>query len=132
MMEVSRLPDPHTPPIGGTSSPRRLAKLDGRTREAKRLQAIKRELTEHVGGSPSAPQKFLIQRTAIDLLRLELLDHEMATGTCSDYDAKIAHALRGTVRLALKELGMKQQKPPGPSLAEHLARKAAEREGKAA
>lgn len=109
--------------IGGASRPHRLAKLDGRTREARRLRQINRELTDHVGGSDrvSAAQKYLIARTAIDILRLELLDAEMAAGTVSNHDARVAHALRNTVRLALRALGMKAAAAKPPSAAENLA-----------
>jgi hypothetical protein len=103
-------PAPHTPSIGGASRPNRLAKLDGRTREAKRLRQISRELTDHCGGADrvTAAQRYLIERTAIDILRLELLDNEMTMGTVSAHDARVAHALRNTVRLALRDLGLAQ------------------------
>ena len=114
-----------TSPIGACSRPNRLSKLDGRTREARRLRAITTELTEHVGGADrvSVAQRYLIERTAIDLLRLELLDGEMAAGTVSNHDARVAHALRNTVRLALKELGMAPAAAKPPSLQEYLAAK---------
>jgi hypothetical protein len=113
-----------TAPVGPCSRQGRLAKLDGRTREARRLRAITGELTEHAGGADrvSVAQRYLIQRTAIDLLRLELLDGEMAAGTVSNHDARVAHALRNTVRLALRDLGLQAAaaRPPTPS--EALAR----------
>jgi hypothetical protein len=84
------------------------------------LRAITEELTAHVGGpgQVSAPQRYLIQRTAIDILRLELLDHEMQAGTVSAHDARVAHALRNSVRLSLRDLGMRQ---PAAALEAHLA-----------
>src|SRR5947207_12854550 len=86
--------------IGPHSRIHRLSKPDGRTREAKRLKAITQDLLAHVGGAGhvSAPQRYLIERTAIDILRLELLDGDMATGRVSDHSARIAHALRNSVR----------------------------------
>jgi hypothetical protein len=97
------------------------------------LREIIGELTDHCGGAErvSAAQKYLIERTAIDILRLEALDVEMAAGTVSSHDARVAHALRGTVRLALRDLhahGMKAAAPRQPTLAEHLAKLAAKRE----
>jgi hypothetical protein len=110
--------------IGAHSRPHRLAKLDGRTREAKRLREITRDLTNHVGGAAqvSAAQRYLIQRTAIDILRLELLDADMATGRISDHSARIAHALRNSVRLALRDL--KPTAPPTETLQDYLRRTA--------
>ena len=65
-----------TPQIGATSPVNRFKKLDGRTREAKRLAQIKRDLTEEAGGEGrvSAAAKYLIERVSIDILRLELFD----------------------------------------------------------
>jgi hypothetical protein len=91
------------------------------------LRQITRELSAHIGGQPSAPQRYLIERTAVDIVRLELFDAEMAAGTISDHDARVAHALRNSVRLSLRELGLQPKPPPAPSLAEHFAKRAAER-----
>ena len=105
--------------------------LDGRTRAARRLRAITQELTEHVGGPDrvSAAQRYLIERTAIDILRLELLDGEMARGMISNHNGRVAHALRNTVRLALRELGMapsaKPLDAPPRTIAEFYASRAA-------
>jgi hypothetical protein len=122
--------------IGAQSRPHVLRKLDGRTREAKRLRVITAELLAHIGGaeSASAPQRYLVERTAIDILRLELFDAEMAAGTISNHDARVAHALRNTVRLALRELGMRQPAAlvdPMAALRAHIARRDAE-QGEAA
>jgi hypothetical protein len=77
------------------------------------LRAITSDLVNHVGGPDrvTVPQRILIERTAVDLLRLELLDAEMAAGTFSDHDGRIAHALRDSVRLALRELGLAPAAP---------------------
>jgi hypothetical protein len=41
-------------------------------------------------------------------LRLELYDERLAAGErLTDYDGKILHALENSVRLALRELGLK-------------------------
>ena len=70
-------------------------------------------------------KRFLIQRTAIDILRLELLDVDMATGHITDHAARVAHALRNTVRLALRDLGLKPTAPATPTLQDYLRAKAA-------
>jgi hypothetical protein len=111
------------PPLGAHS--RRLAsgKLDGRTRVARRLRAITAELTDHLGGPDrvTAPQRYLIERVAIDIVRLEALDAEMATGRISEHDARIAHALRNSVRLALREIGFAPPPPRQPTFEEIMA-----------
>lgn len=96
----------------GIEQPAKLARLDRRTREGRRLQEIQRDLLAGIGGEPTPAQKYLIERTAVDLLRLELYDVEMALGTLSDHGARVCHALRNTVRLALRDLhGLGRQRP---------------------
>lgn len=106
--------------IGPYSRPHRLAKLDGRTREARYLARITAELVAHLGGEArvAVTQRYLIQRVASDMLRLELLDAKSATGTMSDHDGRIAHALRNSVRLALRDLGMRPAAEREPTVAE--------------
>jgi hypothetical protein len=84
---------------------------------------IKNDLAAHLGGwsRVSVAQRYLIERAAIDILRLELLDAEMATGTFSEHDGRVAHALRNSVRLMLRDLGYKAVTPPAqPVLADVL------------
>jgi hypothetical protein len=123
-----------THPVGGSSRAHRLRKLDGRRREAKRLQAIKNDLAAHLGGweRVSVAQRYLIERAAIDILRLELLDAEMATGTFSEHDGRVAHALRNSVRLMLRDLGWKAAAPTAPTLADYLTQYQAEHTSDAA
>ena len=116
-----------TTAMAGISRPERLWKLDGRTREAKRLLEITRELMDHCGGAErvGAARRFLIERTSVDLLRLEMLDIKSATGTLSEHDGKIAHALRSSVRLSLRQLGMQPVKSAPMDAVQYLANKRA-------
>jgi hypothetical protein len=89
------------------SQPATWAKIDGRTKTAKRLRQITEQLTDYAAGGTdriTAPQRFLIDRLAHDLVRLELLDGRMAAGEVSEKDAVISHALRNSTRLALRDL----------------------------
>jgi hypothetical protein len=75
-------------------------------------------MTAGIDGDPTPAQKYLIQRLAIDILRSELLDFRAATGTLTDLDARVAHALRGTIRLGLRKLqglGKKARSRPEPT-----------------
>jgi hypothetical protein len=110
-------------PVAGILRPHRLSKIDGRSTVGRRLRAITRELIEHCGGAGqiSAAQRYLVERVAIDLIRLELLDDKMAAGTISIGEGRIAHALRNSVRLALREIGMKPAKAKTLTLQEHLS-----------
>jgi len=89
--------------------------LDGRSKEGRYLTRVERELSEQVGGSPSFAQRMLITRAARAMLRLETLDTKMAAGELSAHDARTFSALSNSVRLCLRELGVKaapSSKPP--------------------
>src|SRR3712207_3415097 len=64
---------------------------DGRTREAKIIKETALALTEHVGGQPTAPQKLLIDASAILVLRLRVALDRYATGVgdCESLDQRV-------------------------------------------
>lgn len=98
--------------VGPYSRPHALARLDKRTREARFLKRVRDELTAYLGGSEhmTVPQRILVARVAVDLLRLELLDQKIARGEeLTDHDGRIAHALRNSIRLMLRDLEGPQQ-----------------------
>jgi hypothetical protein len=98
--------------------------LDGRSREARRIKTIAMDLAVYLGGPErvNAAQRLLIDRAAVDLVRLEKLDARMTAGTLTELDGRIAHALRNSVRLVLRDLGLP---PPAssaaPSFDQHIA-----------
>jgi hypothetical protein len=104
-------------PVTPLTSRHRLRRLDGRTKEAKFLKAHKVELIQHLGGpnKVTPPQRYLIERVAADLFLLELYDEKIAAGNMTELDGRNMHALRNSVRLALKELGLNQDAPPSRS-----------------
>ena len=92
--------------IGPHSRPHMLAKLDQRTRESRLLKAVRRDLTAHVGGKPSATQRALIERAARLSLYIEVMDREsMSTGTMTERNSRQYLAWVNALRLALRELG---------------------------
>src|ERR1700690_3914529 len=94
--------------IGSRSPLRRLRRLDGRTRAAKFIKHTENDLVRHLGGPErvNLPKRLLIERVAVDLFRLELLDENLAErGFLTDHEARIAHALRNTIRRTLHEVG---------------------------
>ncbi len=60
--------------------------------------------------SPSFAQRLLIRRTARAMLRLELLDAKMSSGDWTDHDARTFGGLNNALRLALRELGVRETK----------------------
>jgi hypothetical protein len=66
------------PRIGPHSRPDKLQIVDGRLAEAKLMARVRAELTQHLGGKPSATQRILIDRAAALSLRIHLMDRESA------------------------------------------------------
>ncbi len=50
-----------------------LRRLDNRTVEARSINRTVRELSEHVGGDPTPPQRRVIHSSAILVMRLEAI-----------------------------------------------------------
>src|ERR1700722_3498059 len=98
-----------------------LGEIDGRSKEGKFLRRVEGELVSQLGGEPSFAQRLLIRRAARSLLQLELLDEKLATASWTAHDSRTQGGLNGTVRLALRELGLKATPPKAPSLAEYLS-----------
>jgi hypothetical protein len=110
-----------------------IGQMNGRTWEAKFIRTIERQLVEHVGGVPSATQQMLISRMARVALRLEIYDEKILTeGALTDHDCRVYGALHNTFRLLLRELGLKPAAAKVPTLAEHLAKRTAQRKAAAA
>src|SRR5271169_5875009 len=63
--------------------------IDGRTREAQGLRRFRKQLVEHVGGTPSVAQEALISSICQLRLRLLALDQSFATrGTMTETESR--------------------------------------------
>ena len=126
MTELSNTPAHDRRPIGPHSRRIALGKLDGRRRESKLMRELTAELTAHVGGKPSAVQRRLIERATVLHLRLVLMDAAAEPGGgMSERNAREYVCWHNAYIRTLRELGMKGAPERGPSLADHLAAKAA-------
>lgn len=107
------------------SSPSVLANVDGRTREARLMRDTRAELVAHVGGSPSATQRALIESAVQLSLRIALMDQEFArTGEMPDHTARSYLAWQNTLARTVTRLGIKaapQVRTLQQKLAEHVA-----------
>lgn len=79
------------------------------------------ELVAQIGGEPSFAQSLLIRRAARAMLQLESLDRKMSTGNWTSHDARTHGGLNNTVRLCLKELGVKATPAKPVGLTEYLS-----------
>lgn len=100
--------------------------VDGRTWQARYLARMRRELTAHVGGAPSAPQRALIDRAAHLSLQVEVMDRRTAKGwSMSEHDSRVYLAWSGHLARVLGQIGNTPAPPSKlPTLAEHLAARA--------
>jgi hypothetical protein len=64
--------------LGPYSSVGALAGLDGRTWEYLYIKKCRRELEEHIGGTPNTVQRELIERASWLMLRLSMMDRRLA------------------------------------------------------
>jgi len=101
--------------------------IDGRSREGRFLAACRDELTQHVGGSPSPAERVLIDRLSWLQLHVLLIDEKAAGGSpMGAHDQRAYMAFSNAISRGMRQLGLKGTAPRPPTLAEHLARKAAE------
>jgi hypothetical protein len=96
--------------------------IDMRSREGRYLRHAEVELSRHVGGNPSFVQKILIMRASRAMLRLQLLDEKMEAGTWTDCDSRTFGGLSNSLRLMLRELGIRAAPAKEPSLEDIIAR----------
>ena len=104
------------------SRPAALAKLDQRTKEARVLREIGEELTRHVGGSPSAIQRALIDQAAQLKLRLAVMDRAFsANNKTTAHDTRDYLAWANSYTRLLRQLGIKGTTDRALNLNDYLA-----------
>jgi hypothetical protein len=97
-----------------------LGPIDGRTLQGKFARKLESELVNHVGGKPTFPQTLLIRRIVRGTWQLEQLDAKMASGRWTDHDSRTYGGLSNSLRLALRELGMKPAQSKPKSVADYI------------
>jgi hypothetical protein len=103
------------PKLGPYSSCATLAKLDGRTREARLVKSLRAELIAHVGGHPAPTQRLLIEQAVQLQLRLALMDKgDGRTGDMTQQHQIQYLAWSGALTRLLRQLGMEAAPPPKP------------------
>ena len=85
------------------------------------MKEIRQELTQHLGGSPSATQRLMIDRVAMMMLRMELMDREAMNGTpMADHDQRAYLGWANSVSRMLRHLGLKGADGKAPTLSDYL------------
>jgi hypothetical protein len=83
--------------------------VDGRLAEAKLMARVREELTQHLGGKPSATQRILIDRAAALSLRIHLMDRESARsgGMMSERNSRQYLAWSNALSRLMRQIGIK-------------------------
>jgi hypothetical protein len=104
-----------------------LRQVDGRTREAKVVQAAIHDLTEHCGGEArvTAAQNLLIHSTAVLVLRMRCALDRYATGTDPESLDRHVVALLNGLRANLSALGLERRDQQPATLHQYLELKKA-------
>ena len=99
-----------------------LAKVDGRTREARLMARTRADLVAHCGGSPSATQRALIERAVNLSVRVAAMDAKFVEdGTMTEHDSRTYLAWSNTLARTMRQLGLNGPAPRPLTMAEKLA-----------
>ncbi|MEA1649206.1 hypothetical protein UAJ10_09265 [Nitrospirillum sp. BR 11164] len=108
-------------PVGYRSSTARLTAQDGRSRNARFLRDIRAELTAHVG-TPTAPQRMLIDLIAATALRLLLLSEKIGTDAAPcETDHRYWTVYANSLARSLDKLGLHATPGKAPTLKDVLS-----------
>ena len=112
--------------IGPHSRPDKLQIVDGRLAEAKLMASVRTELSQHLGGDPSATQRILIDRAAALSLRIHLMDRETArSGMMSERNGRQYLAWNNSLTRVMNQIGLKSVVNK-PALQDYLAARSAQ------
>ena len=90
-----------------------IARPRAQTKEARFCNRVRSDLTAQIGGTPTATQKYMIERIVMVLLRIELMDCvALKNSTLTDSQARDYLAWNNTVSRMLRSLGTKAGNPP--------------------
>jgi hypothetical protein len=109
------------------SRPSRIAILDRRSCEFRRLSEIRSGLMDHLGGHASPVQAALIERAATLTLHIETFDKRaFASGGLDEKSSRVYLGYTNSLSRLLRQLGIKAQAAPAKSFAELFAEDAVE------
>ena len=102
--------------------------LDGRSAAGRLLRRVRKELTDHLGGKPSPPQRVLVDRAAWLTLHMAQIDARTAEGRpMTEHDSRTYLAWSNTLTRLMRQLGTAGVPQPPRTLAERRAERNAAR-----
>lgn len=103
-----------------------MARLDGRSREARFRKQLRAELVRHVGSRPSGVQQQLIDLAVDTAFQIELMRQNRAeNGALAEHSHRVMLAWANIYRRVLLQLGLTGVADKPLSLAELMAQKPA-------
>lgn len=112
--------------IGPHSRPGKLAIVDGRSAEARRMKEIRADLEAQIGENISTAQRMMIERIAVLMLRMELMDRQsLKDAEFSEKNAREYLAWTNSCARMLKMLGLQGKPAKAKTLRDHLQERAA-------
>jgi hypothetical protein len=107
-----------------------LNNLDGRTKEARILKSMRKELSALLGHQPNAGELAMIERLAWLQLRLATLDRRLLDGEFTQFDASVYNAHLNSFARGLQKLGVlgndrRRSSQQGLTVADILAKRVA-------
>lgn len=108
--------------VGMFSRASAVRNVDGRTVEARIVKSTIADLTDQLGGDPTAAQQLLIHGTAVLVLRLRVALDRYTSGI-GDVESLDRHvvSLQNSLRHNLQAIGLARVEQAPPSLADILA-----------
>jgi hypothetical protein len=110
--------------LGPHSRPSRIARLDRRSCEFRRLEEIRSDWLDHLGGKATIAQLTLIETVATSTLFCELLERDAFQnhgGIMPERSAKQHSTYLRARSMAARQLGLKAASHPAQSFAELFA-----------
>jgi hypothetical protein len=99
-----------------------LARLDKRTKAGRLLRAMKEQLTTHIGGNPTPPERLLIDRACVLALKVAQLDQRILNDeTITPADSQVYLSWQNNLRRTLIALNIRPSSVKAPTLADHLS-----------
>ena len=90
--------------------------VDGRSALGRFIRDLEAQLVAHCGGSPTVPQRMLIDRMIKLRVQLDLLDEKVGGPGWTPHDARTYGGMLNAYRLCARDLGPPASaKPPTPA-----------------
>ncbi len=96
--------------------------LDGRSRFAKAVKALRNDLLQDLGGSPSTQERLILDRAIYKTIRLSSFEAASMNDQASEKESREYLAMANSLRLDLQSLGLARREAPEEDLKTYISR----------